>query len=95
MYRKIFGPKRDEQIGECRKLHNVKLHNLYGNADITTTLKSHKLRLAGHVARMGDRRSAHKFLLGNPERTYSRGMPKIRWEDNITSDLKEVDYKGD
>jgi hypothetical protein len=27
--RKIFGPKRDEVTGECRKLHTGELHNLY------------------------------------------------------------------
>ena len=48
--RKIYGPNRDEQRGERRKLHTVKLHNLYGNADIMT-FKSRRLRWAGHVAR--------------------------------------------
>ena len=51
--RKIFGPKRDEQKDEWRKLHIVELHNLYGNADIIKTLTSRILRWAGHVARMG------------------------------------------
>jgi hypothetical protein len=27
--RRIFGPKRDEVLGEWRKLHNEELHNLY------------------------------------------------------------------
>ena len=27
--RRIFGPKRNEVIGECRKLHNEKLNDLY------------------------------------------------------------------
>ena len=27
--RKIFGPKRDGQIGEWRRLHNGELHDLY------------------------------------------------------------------
>ena len=44
---------------------------------------------------MGDGRRAHKILLGKPERTRPRGRPKIRWEDNIIRDLKEVDYEGD
>ena len=74
--RKIFGPKTDEQIDEWRKLHDVELGNLYGNADIIRTLKSRGLRWAGHVARMGDGRRTQKILLGKPE-------PKIRWEDNI------------
>ena len=28
--RKIFGPKRDDQTGEWRRLHNGELHDLYG-----------------------------------------------------------------
>ena len=35
----MFGPERDEQTGEWRKLHDLELHNLYGNADIINTLK--------------------------------------------------------
>ena len=27
--RKIFGPKRDEETVECRKLHNEELNELY------------------------------------------------------------------
>jgi hypothetical protein len=29
--RGIFGPKRDEVIGDWRKLHNEELHNLYSS----------------------------------------------------------------
>ena len=76
-------------------LGNVELHNLYRNADIIKTLKSRRLRWAGHVARMGDGRRAHKILLGKPEGTRPRGRPKIRWEDNIIRDLKEVDCECD
>jgi hypothetical protein len=28
--RRIFGPKRDEVRGECRKLHNEELNDLFG-----------------------------------------------------------------
>ena len=72
----------------------IQLHNLYGNADIIRTLKSRRLRWTWHVACMGDTRRAHKILLGNPEGTRPRGKPKIRWENNIIRDLKEVDYEG-
>ena len=44
---------------------------------------------------MGDGRKAHKIFLGKPEEIRPRGRPKIRWEDNIIRDLKEVDYEGD
>jgi hypothetical protein len=32
--RGIFGPKRDEVMGEWRKMHNGELHNLYSSPDI-------------------------------------------------------------
>ncbi|KAJ4435464.1 hypothetical protein ANN_18080 [Periplaneta americana] len=51
--RKIFGAKRDEVIGEWRKLHNTELHALYSSPDIIRNIKSRRLRWAGHVARMG------------------------------------------
>ena len=51
IYRRIFGPKRDEN-GEWRKLHNEKLHSLYHSPNIDRVIKSRRLRWAGHVARM-------------------------------------------
>jgi hypothetical protein len=43
--RRIFGPKRDEVIGGWRKLHN-----LYRSPSIIRTIKSRRMRWAGHVA---------------------------------------------
>jgi hypothetical protein len=57
--RRIFGPKRDEVAGGWRKLHNEELHNLYSSPSIIRMLMSRRMRLAGHVARMG-RRGMHK-----------------------------------
>jgi hypothetical protein len=54
--RRIFGPKRDEVMGEWRKLHIEELHNLYSSADIIRQVKSRRMRWAGHVARMGEER---------------------------------------
>ena len=42
--RKIFGAKRDEIIGEWRKLHNAELHTLYSSPNIIRNLKSRQLR---------------------------------------------------
>ena len=59
-------------------------------------LKSCRLKWAGHVAWMGDGRRALMIFLGKPEgKTCLCGRPKIRWEDNIIRDLKEVDYEDD
>jgi hypothetical protein len=56
--RRIFGPKRDEVIVDCRKLHNVELHNLYSLPNIIRLIKSRMMRWAGHIARIWERRNA-------------------------------------
>jgi hypothetical protein len=38
--RRIFGPKRDEVTGECRKLHNEEMHDLYSSQSIIKIIKS-------------------------------------------------------
>jgi hypothetical protein len=65
--RRIFGPKRDEVTGEWRKLHNEELHDLYSSQSIIRIIKSWRMRWAGHVARMGEKRNAYRLLVGNPE----------------------------
>jgi hypothetical protein len=57
--RRIFGPKRDEVTGGWRKLHNEELHYLYSSPSINRMIKSRRIRWAGHVARMGERKNAY------------------------------------
>jgi hypothetical protein len=52
--RGISGPKKDELIEGWRKSHNEELHNLYFSPNIIRLIKSIRMRLAGHVARMGE-----------------------------------------
>jgi hypothetical protein len=54
--RRIFGFKRDEVIGEWRKLHNEELNDLYYLPNIIRVIKSRRMKWTGHVARMGERR---------------------------------------
>jgi hypothetical protein len=65
--RRIFGPKRDEVTGEWRKLHNKELHDLYSSPSIIRIIKSRRMRWAGHVARMGEKRNADRLFVGKPE----------------------------
>ena len=44
---RIFGPKRDEGIGEWRKLHNEELIDLYSSPNIVRLIKSRRMRWAG------------------------------------------------
>jgi hypothetical protein len=60
--RRIFGPKRDEVTGEWRKLHNEELHILYSSPDIVRRINSRRIRLAEHVARMGEERKVYRVM---------------------------------
>jgi hypothetical protein len=92
--RRIFGPKRDEVTGEWRRLHNKELCALYSSPKIIWVIKSRRLRWAGHVAHMRERRGAYRALVGKPEGRRPRGRPRHRWEDNIKMDLREVGWMG-
>ena len=50
--RRIFGPRWGDVTGEWRKLHNDELNDLYSSPNIVRVIKSRRMRLAGHVARM-------------------------------------------
>jgi hypothetical protein len=92
--RRIFEPKRDEVTGEWRKLHNEEHHNLYSSSDIIRQVKSRRMRWAGHVARMVEKRRVYKVLVGNPEGKRPVGRPMLRWEDGIRMDLREIGLGG-
>jgi hypothetical protein len=41
--RRIFGPKREEMVGDCRRLHNEELYNFYASRSIRM-MKSRRMR---------------------------------------------------
>jgi hypothetical protein len=84
--RRIFGPKRDEVTREWRKMHNEELRDLYSLPSIIRLIKSGRMRWAGHVARMGEKRNAYRLLVGKPEGRRPLGRPRCRWVD-IRMDL--------
>jgi hypothetical protein len=90
--RRIFGPKRDEVVGEWRKLHIEELHILYSSPNIIRQIKSRRMRSAGHVARMGEGRKVYRLLVGKPEGKRSLGRPSRRWEDGIRVGIREIGW---
>ena len=62
-----FGPKIDKETGEWRKLHNEELSDLYSSPIIIWVIKWRRMRWAGHVPHMGDRRGLYRVLFGKPE----------------------------
>jgi hypothetical protein len=80
--------------GDWRKLHNEELHNLYSSPNIIRTIKSRRMRWAGHVALMGEKRNAYRILVGKPEGKRPLGRPRSRWVGNIKIDLREIGWDG-
>jgi hypothetical protein len=84
---RIFGPKRDEVTGDWRKLHNEALHNLYSSPNIIRMIKSRRMRWAGYVARIREKRNAYRILVGKLEGKRPLGRRRRRWW-TIKMDLK-------
>jgi hypothetical protein len=60
--RKIFGPKWEEVTGEWKRIHNVELNDVCPSTNIIRVIKLRRIKWAGHVARMGERRGAYRVL---------------------------------
>jgi hypothetical protein len=67
---------------------------LYSSQTIIRIIKARRMRWAGNVARMGEKRNAYKLLVGKPEERRPLGGPRRRWLDNtrIRMDLVEVGW---
>jgi hypothetical protein len=74
--RRIFGPKRDEVTGGWRKVH-------ISSPSIIRMTESRRMRWAGHVARMGEKRNAYWILVGKPEGKRQLEKTRRRWVDSI------------
>jgi len=86
---KIFEPKRNEETGDCRGPRNKGLHDLYCLTEIIRVIKSRRIKWEGHVARMGERRSAYRILVGKPEGKKPLGKPRHSLEFIIKTDNQE------
>jgi hypothetical protein len=55
-------------------------------------IKSRRMRWAGHVARIGEKKNAYRILVENPERKTPLGRRRRKWVDNIKMDLREIGW---
>ena len=91
MLRKTCGPKREEITWEWRKLHNEKLYDLYSSSNIIRAIKSRQMKWAWHDTSMGERRGAHRGLVGKRKGKRPLGRnPGVLRDDNIKMDLQKV-----
>jgi hypothetical protein len=85
---RIFGPKRDEVTAGWRELHNEELHKLYSSSSKIKMIKSMRMRLRGHVARIEEKMKAYGIFVGKPEGNRPLGRPRRRWVNNIKMNLR-------
>jgi hypothetical protein len=74
---RIFGPKRDEVTGECRKLDNDLLNDMYSSPSNVQVIKWRIVRREGHVARMGESRVVYRVLVVQPVERDNLENPEV------------------
>jgi hypothetical protein len=93
--RRIFGLKREEVAEGWRRLHNEELHNLYASPNVISVIRSRMIREAEYIAPLGEVRNAYNISVGKPQGRRPLERLRRRWEDNITMDLREIEWEGD
>jgi hypothetical protein len=53
-------------------------------------IKSRRMRWAGKVANLGKMRNLYRILVGKPERETPLGKHRLRWEDNVKINHREI-----
>ena len=76
--RNLIGPKRNEATAEWRRLHN-EIFYMNSSPNIIRVIKSRRMRGAGHVARMEERRGVYRFFAGETQGKGTLGRPRRRW----------------
>jgi len=74
-------------VGDWRRLHNEKLHNLYAPSNIIKVISQGG---SNERVKLGEVGNAYNTLTGNPEGKKQFGRPRRRWEDNIRMYLREI-----
>jgi hypothetical protein len=88
--RRIYGSKGEGVTGGWTTLHKEELHDLYSSPSIIRFMKSRRMRLEGHVARVGEDRNVYRLLVGKPEGKRLLRRSRRIWVDNIKTDLGEI-----
>jgi hypothetical protein len=83
--------KESQLSGQRGSDFNEELHRLYSSPSIIRMIKSRRVRRAGHVAQIGEKRTAYMLLVGKPGGKRPLGRPRLRSVDNITMDLRDTE----
>jgi hypothetical protein len=65
------------------------MRSFYSSPNKIRVIKSRRMRCAGYISRMGEKRNAYRILVGKPEGKRPLERQRRRWVDNIKIDLRQ------
>jgi hypothetical protein len=84
--KRVLWPRRDEVTEEWSRLHNEELYDLYCSPNFIRSIKLRRITWARRVARVSERGSAYRILVGKLDGKRALRRPKRKWEYNIEMD---------
>jgi hypothetical protein len=57
-------------------------------------ITSRRMRWAGHIARMGEKRNAYNRVVRKPEGKRPLGGLRRKWVDKVQMDFREIECRG-
>ena len=85
--RKIYGPVKENGLWRIRR--NDELEIIIKGKNTVRFTKWQRIRWIGHIERMQDT-AIPKKMYGKLYATRRRGRPKMRWLDDVSTDLREM-----
>jgi len=86
--RKIDGPVKENELLRIRR--NDELEALIKGENNVRFIKCQRIRWLGHIERMQDTAIPKKMLYGKLYATRRRGRPKMRWLDDVSTELRKM-----
>jgi hypothetical protein len=91
--RKIFGPTRTDD-GHWRIKTNQEINDILKGQNIIGFIKKQRLNWLGHVERMTEDNNVKKIKRWKPMSKRPIGRPKLRWEDDVLGDIKNMNVRN-
>jgi hypothetical protein len=77
----------EEKLRTLKEEYNDELYGLYKDLDIVRVIKVASIRWPGHLIRMEENSPCEK-ITSQPEGSWKKGRPKLRWLDSVLKDVK-------
>jgi GTP1/Obg family GTP-binding protein len=90
--RRLYGPVMENNVWRIR--YNEELNTLLKGEDVVRFIKTQRIRWLGHVERMEDNAMPKRMLKGRLYSKRKKGRPRVRWLDDVETDLKKMEVKG-